>query len=325
MRRPSTKGILKRLTARIRRSVPSSSSSVWWVDKITRLVCGQLTNDPQFDPEGGIWYEKMPSSGLGDLLAVNITVPGLSMLYPQVHCLADHSVCQITTGESEINAASSITALVFSGIFDLRKTYFMIGGIAGVNPKLATLGSVALAKYAVQVALQYEFDAREMPDNYSTGYFAYGTDLPNEYPTIIYGTEVFEVNEALRDVAFSYACKATLSDDPVASDYRAKYAVEGTVYAMATKPPSVVKCDSVTSDVYYSGVLLSEAFENVTTVWTNGSGAYCMTAQEDNATLEVMVRAALQGLVDYARIIVMRTGESFIFMNAEVVPHWQLK
>jgi purine nucleoside permease len=36
-----------------------------------------------------------------------------------------------------------------------------------------------------------------------------------------------------------------------------------------------------------------------------------MTAQEDNATLEVLVRMAVHGLVDFGRVIIMRTGESF--------------
>jgi purine nucleoside permease len=104
------------------------------------------------------------------LLAVNISLPGLSMLYPDVHCTADYAVCQVTAGESEINAASSLSAVVLSPRFDFTYTYFMIAGIAGVNPKVATLGSVAFARYSVQVALQYEFDAREMPANFTTGY-----------------------------------------------------------------------------------------------------------------------------------------------------------
>ncbi len=81
------------------------------------------------------------------------------------------------------------------------------------------------------------------------------------------------------------------------------------MHAAATAPPSVVKCDSATSDVYCSGALLSEAFENTTVSWTNGSGIYRMTAQEDNATLEVLLRMAIEGLVDSSRIIVMRTGK----------------
>lgn len=71
--------------------------------------------------------------------------------------------------QAEINAASTITALTFSPLFDLRKTYFMIAGIAGISPKVATLGSVTFARYAIQVALQYEFDAREIPENFTTG------------------------------------------------------------------------------------------------------------------------------------------------------------
>ena len=62
-----------------------------------------------------------------------------------------------------------MTALTFSSLFDFTTTYFLIAGIAGIDPKVATLGSVTFAKYAVQVALQYEFDAREIPENFTTG------------------------------------------------------------------------------------------------------------------------------------------------------------
>ncbi|KAL1879193.1 hypothetical protein Daus18300_001772 [Diaporthe australafricana] len=264
-----------------------------------------------FTPEADIWYEKLPDSGLGDLLAVNISTPGLSMLFPHVHCTEDLQICQVTTGESEINAATTITSVILSNKFDLTSTYFMIGGIAGVSPEWSTLGGVALSRYAVQVALQYEFDAREMPENYTTGYVGYGTKMPDVLPETWYGTEVFEVNDDLRQVAYKLASKANLSDNAIAAEYRERYAAAGEVQVAATLPPSVVLCDGATSDVYYSGALLAEAFDNTTTLWTNGSGNYCMTAQEDSATLEVMLRMAIEGLVDFARIIVMRTGSDF--------------
>lgn len=44
---------------------------------------------------------------------------------------------------------------------------------------------------------------------------------------------------------------------------------------------------------------------------TKGEGNYSMTAQEDNATLEVMVRAHKAGLVDYSRIVLLRTASDF--------------
>jgi len=259
-----------------------------------------------FSPEADVWYG-IPEF---DLLAMNISVPGLSMLYPDIHCTADGEICQLTTGESEINAATTISSLVASPYFNFSQTYFMIAGIAGVNPEVATLGSVTFAKYAVQVALQYEFDAREMPENFTTGYVPLGATAPGQYPTSIYGTEVFEVNEALRDLAIAFANTAGLNDSDAAVSYRAKYAAVESFAAGATGP-SVVACDVATSDVYYSGTLLSEAFANTTQLYTNGSGIYCTTAQEDNASLEAFLRAAVSGRIDFSRIIVMRTASDF--------------
>lgn len=262
----------------------------------------------KFEDESDAWHTRLPASGLGDLADVRIHVPGLSTLYPYIHCARDHSICHLMTGMGEINGAATMMALAFSDKFDLRSTYFIISGIAGVNPKHGTLGSVAIAKYAVQVALQYEIDARSMPESWDSGYLAFGTQKPFEYPSIIYGTEVFELNEALRDAAVQLAGTASLSDSKETNTYRLKYSKMGTDFVPGTQPPAVIKCDTTTSDVYYSGALLSTAFEKTSAVWTNGSAKYCMTAQEDNATLEVLVRAALAGLVDFGRVIVMRAG-----------------
>jgi purine nucleoside permease len=49
-----------------------------------------------FGPEADVWYG-IPEF---DLFAVNITLPGLSPLFPAVHCTADGDVCQVTLGES---------------------------------------------------------------------------------------------------------------------------------------------------------------------------------------------------------------------------------
>ena len=49
-----------------------------------------------FPPEGAAWYG-IPEF---NVLARNITVPGLSPLYPDVHCTKNGDVCQIVTGEA---------------------------------------------------------------------------------------------------------------------------------------------------------------------------------------------------------------------------------
>jgi purine nucleoside permease len=223
----------------------------------------------QFEPEQNVWLEPLA-------LNTNITVTGFSPLFPQAHCTVDYSICQITTGEAEINAASTISALYLSPLFNLRKTYFLIAGIAGINPYQGTTGTAAFARFSIQVALQYEFDAREIPSNWTTGYFALGSMAPTEYPVNIYGTEGFELNVNLRDRAIALASNVTLNDSSTAIAYRAKYN-----YAPANEPPKVIAGDAACSDVYYSGHYLSEAFGNYTTLLTNGSGVYATTAQVD--------------------------------------------
>ncbi|KAG7087705.1 hypothetical protein E1B28_013652 [Marasmius oreades] len=259
-----------------------------------------------FKEEEDVWYN-IPEF---DVLARNITVPGLSPLFPEAHCTEDGSICHMTIGEGEINAAASVTSLIYSTIFDLRRTYVLIAGIAGGNPKLVTTGSVTFARYAVQVALQYEVDAREIPSSFTTGYFGQGTTAPGQYPSELYGTEVFEVNDALRRIALDFAQKANLSDSQEAQAYRSNYNTS-SVFSAATQPPGFALCDTATADTYWAGNLLAEAFENTTTLWTNETGVYCSTQQEDNATLESLLRGNISGSLDFSRVMIMRTISDF--------------
>lgn len=272
------------------------------------VCCLSITHltHSQFDDEADVWFG-LPQF---NVLANNITVPGFSPLFPQAHCTVDSSVCLLTTGEGEINAAVTLSALTSSSLFDLRNTYFLIAGVAGINPKIGTLGSVTFARFAVQVGLQFEIDAREIPSNFSTGYFPQGATAPNQFPTTIYGTEVFELNDNLRQLAIAFAKTATLFDDADSKSYRAHYA-NNSAFTIGAATPSVVACDTATSDQFWSGDLLASAFENTTRLFTNGSAVYCTTQQEDNATLEALLRAAILGRVDFSRIINMRSGSDF--------------
>ena len=141
-------------------------------------------------------------------------------------------------------------------------------------------------------------------------YIPQGATSPDEYPKSIYGTEVFEVNDNLRQLAIGFAKTAQLNDSEDAITYRANYA-QSDAFTAGSQAPLVLGCDAATSDVYFSGTLLSESFESYTKLATNGSGTYCLTAQEDNATLEALLRAASHKLVDFARIIILRTASDY--------------
>lgn len=177
-----------------------------------------------------------------------------------------------------------------------------------MNPHVGTLGSAVWARFSVQSGLAYELDARQMPSNWSTGYWPLGTAHPGLLPdpSDLYGTEVFELNTNLLARAVNLTSGLTLNDSSVAQHYRKRFD-----YAPANQPPSVTQGDacvsafrldqrtrriltctprSLCSDAYWAGNLLAWTWGNYTSLMTKGEGKYATTAQEDNATLEAMVR-----------------------------------
>jgi purine nucleoside permease len=95
-------------------------------------------------------------------LTESIPVRGLSPDYPNILCNSD-DVCQMVAGEGHANVAASTMALILSNKFDLRHTYFLIAGIAGIDPHEGTTGSAAWARYLIDYGISWEIDAREIP------------------------------------------------------------------------------------------------------------------------------------------------------------------
>ncbi|MGF6571420.1 Purine nucleoside permease [Paraburkholderia fungorum] len=251
-----------------------------------------------FGPEGQVWLDR-----LGPWR--EITVDGLSPDYPTVHC-NKQEVCVMTTGMGHTNAAASIMALTFSPVFDLRHTYFMVAGIAGIDPQQGTVGSAAWANYLVDFGIQWEIDGREIPSNWNTGYLGINTTSPTDKPPLDYRTEVFQLNTRLANTAFALSHSVTLSDDAQAQAARAKYS-----YAPANRPPTVIQCDTLAGDTWWSGTLLGQRARDWTKILTDGKGVYCTTQQEDNATYEALKRAASVHKVDLNRVAVLRAGSDF--------------
>lgn len=185
-------------------------------------------------------------------------------------------------------------------------------GIAGVNPRRATIGSVAFAKFAIQVDTQLEFDAREVPEEWGSGYVPMGADRPDQFPGIVHGSEVFELNADLRDYALSVAKTVELTDSPKAAEHRALWKdSSGGVFDAAAQDPTVLEGDVLSSNTFWHGHRISEAMEKVARVYTSGQGEYTMTAQEDNALLAGLLNAALQGKADFSRILLIRSASNF--------------
>ncbi len=234
-----------------------------------------------------------------------IRVPGLSSDYPLVQCTAE-AVCQMTTGMGHANAAASMMAVLYSGAFDLRSTYMIVAGTAGIDPKRGTIGSAAWARYLVDSGLVHEIDSRELPQGWQDGYFGILTDGPGRVPAFDYRTEVFRLDEGLLQKALSLSKSATLEDSADLRAYRRHYPE-----APANQPPTVIQCDTLSGDTWWSGNRLGEHARRWMRLLTDGKGVYCTTQQEDNATLNALTRGSQSGLVDLKRVAVLRGGTDF--------------
>lgn len=220
-----------------------------------------------------------------------------------------------------VNAALSVSALISSDVFDLSKTYFLITGIASVNPRKSTIGSVALPKFAIQVDTQMEFDAREIPTDSHTGYVPLGADCVDSYPKFITGSEIYELSDALRKKAMSFTRTVKLQDSPRAQKYRARFAESPRgMYHVATLDPEVLEGDVLSSNTFWHGRLLADAMGHVAKLYTTGKAEYVMTAQEDTAILNALMRAAIQGRVDFSRVLITRAGSDFDRQPSDAIP-----
>lgn len=77
-------------------------------------------------------------------LTKTITVPGLD--HPV--CYNDQGVYGVVSGTT-VRAGLQIMALCLDPRFDLTRSYWLINGIAGVNPRVASEGSAAWARYVI--------------------------------------------------------------------------------------------------------------------------------------------------------------------------------
>jgi purine nucleoside permease len=241
----------------------------------------------------------------GETLIRKIAIPGLAKAYPEIAC-TDGGLCVMTTGMGYANAASSIAAVVYSGRLDLSKSYFVIAGIAGVDPGQGTLGSAHWARYAIDGGLQNEIDAREMPTGWSTGYVAIGAAGPGQKVDLRYGSEIYRLNEDLLEAAYRLTKDAQLSDSDAAMAYRAKYQS-----GPAAAPPDVTICDTISSDTWWHGAKLGAAMQAWAKLITDGAANVCTTQQEDNATLTALKRGSDAGLLDFNRVALLRTASNF--------------
>jgi len=212
------------------------------------------------------------------------------------------------TGIGTAKAAASIMALGLDPRFDLTKAYWLVAGISGIDPEDASLGSAAWAEWVVDGDLACEIDAREIPPDWSTGYFPRGSKAPNTKP-VGKGDEnvIYRLNPHLVEWAYQLTETVDLGDSPEMAAYRANY----TAYPNAQKPPFVLKGDTMASSTLWHGKLLNNWANDWMKLWSDGRGNFVTCAMEDTGTLQSLTFLAKANKVDLNRVMVLRTGSNY--------------
>ena len=225
-----------------------------------------------------------------------------------LRCNRARTVCLLISGVGKVNAATSLVALGLDPAVDLRRTYVVVSGIAGVSPETGTIGTAAWARYVVDYDIAHEMDARELPTANADARFEQGCLTGSWCGKAGWrtGTEVFALDPKIVAFAYRLTKNVVLPDPPFVAPMRARY-----VQAAARAKPRVERCDIVAGDTYWVGDRLGRFARDWTQHWTNGAGSYCMTAMEDAAYAGSMKKLSALGRVDYARFLDLRAGSDF--------------
>ncbi|HEX9785725.1 MAG TPA: purine nucleoside permease [Opitutaceae bacterium] len=227
--------------------------------------------------------------------------------YRDLRSNADGSVLGVVTGVGTARAAATIMALGLDPRFDFSHSYWLVVGIAGVDPADASIGSAAWAEWIVDGDLAHEIDAREIPEDWPTGYLPLRRNHPYEQPAKSDEGECFQLNAPLVEWAYQLTKGIDLGDTEGIKARRAAY----VGFPNAQRPPFVLKGDNLAAMTYWHGRLMNQWANNWVSYHTHGKGNYVTTAMEDTGTLQSLTWLDNAGKVDVSRVLVLRTASNF--------------
>ena len=224
----------------------------------------------------------------------------------------EKQVLGLNTGEGPTHMAASITALANDPRFDVTHAYWLLAGIAGIDPNAGPAGSAAWAEYVVDGDLAYEIDAREIPSDWTTGYVPLGTPSPYFRPrppvSSLNGTNLFHLNGGLVKFAYEFShAHVTLPDTANLQNVRAPY----TSFPMTQSPPQILRGDVLAAGTFWVGAKLNQWAENWVAYWSDGRAHFTMTSEEDAGYMQALTFLANNHQVDLTRVLDLRSASDF--------------
>jgi purine nucleoside permease len=220
--------------------------------------------------------------------------------------MSRQGVLGVVTGVGTAKAAASIMALGSDPRFDLRKAYWVVAGISGIDPADGSLGSAAWAEWVVDGDLAHEIDAREIPADWKTGYVPLRKSKPYELPRPPDEGECYHLNPGLVEWAFQLTKDVKLEDTEDMRKRREEY-----LEPNARRPPFVLKGDTLSSMTFWHGKLLSQWANDWVKYQSDGKANYVTSAMEDTGTMQALTFLAKAGRADLNRVLILRTASNF--------------
>ena len=256
----------------------------------------------------------------------------LTSHYPLPHAHHDifvneeTGVLGIVTGMGIARASAAIMSLGLDPRFDLTHAYWLVAGIAGIDPQDGTIGSAIWTDYVVDGDLAHQIDAREIPADWSTGYFPLFAHSPyanaeDVDPLNAPNGEVYVLNHDLMQWAFEKTANIQLPNTSAMDALRAKY----VKFANAQKTPSVMKGSHLSASTFWHGKLLNDWANEWVSYWTKDNGNFVTSGMEDSATLQALTYLDNAGKVDKNRLLILRTASNFTMQPRDLTAAENLK
>lgn len=220
---------------------------------------------------------------------------------------SENQLLTIVTGIGTAKSATATMALGLDQRFDLSKAYWLVAGIAGIDPNDASIGSAVWSSYLVDGDLAHEIDAREIPDDWDTGYFARHTQGPNDTHRPNPKGEVFQINPALRDWAYELTKDIELADEESIKETRELY----TKHPNAQLPPTIMKGGHLAGMTFWHGEILNDWANDWVSFWSDGNSNFVTSAMEETGTFQAITYLDKINRVDEDRFMVLRAGSNY--------------